>query len=579
MDALRDAILRFLLAWMGAAEEVWLFVGAVAMTMFVTSWALRGTSFWHIPLTAGLLLSFFQPGMYWAVPALARAVDVEIATPSIRHIWAFGGSALVALATLLIVSRYVGTAWDRAKSLLTRRTALQRDERTDIRSIASLLPEPRSTYQPEKYFKNERGLFLGLDEHRRPIYISWSEWRRKHIDIVGTTGSGKGVAAQIMTAQCARSGEAVVVIDPKNDEFLVHVLHRAAAEAKIPFLFVDLAGDIAQWHLFGGKTKVEIEELLTAGFSLGERGTDADFYRLDDRRAARLFAGLDGVERQPLAASFTRLLTQNPDLSEKAKKFVADLEEVAQAPVVATDAGLDFKATIEVGGVIYARGSMRNPRILKLQRMFLISIMQMIENRPRTKARHVCLFLDEFKYLISRPALELLGAIRDKKAHAILAHQSLGDLRDCPADLDPESVVASVNENTAIKIAYAVRDPDTADWLARMSGQILVDDEIKQVRTNIGLAEMRENGRALRQAERPLIDTNMLQSLPDRCAVLYGVGLARFFFTSPIHVRQGADAPTPTIPRMPSGEGVHGLAPFVEHKLPGTIAAGVIDVD
>jgi type IV secretory pathway TraG/TraD family ATPase VirD4 len=215
-----------------------------------------------------------------------------------------------------------------------------------------------------------------------------------------------------------------------------------------------------------------------------------------------------------------------------------------------------------------------------LQRIFLIAIMQMIERRDRSRARHVCLFLDEFKYLISRPALELLGAIRDKRAHAILAHQSLGDLRDCPADLDADSVVASVNENTAIKIAYAVRDPDTADWLARMSGQILVDDEIRQVKTNMGLAETRENGRSLRQAERPLIDTNMLQSLPDRCAVLFGVSLAQFFFTSPVRVRHCSEQPKPTSP--PDVSAHHDTAlppPYTEPTKPRTIAAGVIDVD
>lgn len=139
-----------------------------------------------------------------------------------------------------------------------------------------------------------------------------------------------------------------------------------------------------------------------------------------------------------------------------------------------------------------------------------------------------------------------MGAIRDKRAHVIIAHQSLGDLKDCPADLAPDSVVASVNENCTIKLAYAVKDPDTADWLARMSGVILVDDEIRQVKANAGLTEIRNGERTLRQAERNLIDTNMLQALPERCAVLFGAGLAKFFFTSPILVIKSTGATTPT---------------------------------
>jgi hypothetical protein len=440
--------------------------------------------------------------------------------------------------------------------------------------------KPSAEYEPARYFSADDGIFLGLDEHRRPVYIPWSEWRRKHIDVVGTTGSGKGVAAQVMLTQCSRNGEAVVVIDPKHDEYLAHVLRQAAIDAGVPFIFIDLTGELPQWHPLLAKSPVQIEELLSAGFSLGERGSDADFYRLEDRRAARLFSSIPGVASLTLASAFTRLLIENPKLAESAKKFVSDLEEIALLPVVSTNAGIDLAAAIEGGGVIYVRGSMRSPRILKLQKILLIAVMQHIEGRPRSNARHVCLFLDEFKYLISRPALELLGAIRDKKAHAILAHQSLGDLRDCPADLDPDSVVASVNENTALKIAYSVRDPDTADWLARMSGQILVDDEIRQVKTNIGLAETRENGRSLRQAERPLVDTNMLQSLPDRCAVLYGVGIARFFFTSPIRVQTGYDEPMPTVPEQPQvHEHAVALTSSAGTKQPGTLAAGVIDVD
>jgi hypothetical protein len=146
------------------------------------------------------------------------------------------------------------------------------------------------------------------------------------------------------------------------------VLQQAALDAGVPFIFIDLGGDLAQWHPFRGKSPMQIEELLSAGFSLGERGTDADFYRLDDRRAARLLSALPGVNDQPLAEAFTLLLTQHPQLADKAKKFVADLEEVALLPVVATDFGLDIQAAIEAGAVIYVRGTMRNPRVLKLQR-------------------------------------------------------------------------------------------------------------------------------------------------------------------------------------------------------------------
>ncbi len=162
----------------------------------------------------------------------------------------------------------------------------------------------------------------------------------------------------------------------------------------------------------------------------------------------------------------------------------------------------------------------------------------------------------------------------------MLAHQSLGDLRDCPKDIDPDSVVSSINENCAIKLTYKVNDPNTADWLARMSGQILVDDEMRSIKTTKALTEVKNPDRMLRQTERCLIDTNMLQSLPSRCAVLYGNGLADFVFTSPIKVIKKSEYTTPTIFDDLDGD---NSCPNDDIGLNGgshnSIAEGLLDVD
>jgi type IV secretory pathway TraG/TraD family ATPase VirD4 len=130
--------------------------------------------------------------------------------------------------------------------------------------------------------------------------------------------------------------------------------------------------------------------------------------------------------------------------------------------------------------------------------------------------------------------LEGLGAARDKGVHLVLAHQSLGDLKDCTKDLNPEAVVDAVVENCRIKICYAVQSPDTAAWLAEMSGTILVDDESRTVHRNITHAETVSNERTIRQAERFLIDANMLRNLHPQTSAIYGVGLPQFVSIQPI---------------------------------------------
>lgn len=565
--------------WMHAEFSVWPYVGLFAGVCLAFSWVFRENKAGRFFLGLGILASIFEFCLYFGLPTMSiKLVGQPTYLPD-SHFWINVVGLPSGILVVWLVIRYFSQVVEIVKQRLTKTSSVERNRKTDIRQISVHLPNSQQRYDPRKYFKSEKGIFFGLDERKSQVYVLWEKWRKSHIEIVGTTGSGKGVAAGVLLTQAVAQGEAVVILDPKNDEFLPHVMYQAARAAGVPYVFVDLLADSPQWNPLHGKSAREIEELFSAGFSLGEKGTDADFYRLDDRRAARVLSMILPTSRPTLAEAYRLLATQEPGVTESGKKFAFDLEELSMIPATSTSRGIDLANLIHAGAVIYVRGSMRNPSILKLQRIFVLSLIQHIEARNRESARHVCLFLDEFKYLISRPALEALGAIRDKRAHVIIAHQSLGDLRDCPADLDPEAVVAAVNENCAIKLAYAVKDPDTADWLARMSGQILVDDEIRQVKTNIGLAETRENSRSLRQAERPLIDTNMLKALPDRCAVLYGAGLAQFFFTAPIAVSKTAKAVTPLYFEsvMPKTSGDDGSA--VSKPQAATLGRALLDVD
>lgn len=427
--------------------------------------------------------------------------------------------------------------WDARAQAMTKKSSLERNKKTDVRNIDLHIPEKVNAHDPKKHFK-QNAIYLGLGEALKPFYFPAAVL--PHVQVAGTTGAGKGVILGTLAAQCLLNGEAVFILDPKLDEYWPHVLAQAAKDADVPYIPVDLRPTAkAHINFFHKSSKEQIEELFLGAFSLSEKGTDSDFYTIDDRAAAS-FVASQYKEGDTPASLFNKF---GAELEQKAKKFHGLLKEMAELAPVNAKVGVDLRKIISDGGAVYIIGSMRNAKVVRMQRMLLVKIIQLCEERDRTagKPRPVCAILDEAKYHISKPFLESLGAARDKGLHVIIAHQSLADLKDCPADLNADAVVGAVMENCSLKIVYRVEDPLTAEWLARKSGRIQVDDEVRRVTKNAALAEVVNDERQIRQSERFFIDENMILNLHKSQAVVYGNGLPTFISTSPMQVQKSAD--------------------------------------
>lgn len=566
-----------------AAPWAGLVLGWAVVAWATTDEKREGWRVWWLGVaaTAGVI----GPLAYFFLPLILEFFTRErIALPS-WHLAAHGAGLVAGVIGRMAWMRWVMPTLNRGAHRMTRKSSLERNRRTDVRQIQHHLPQSSKAFQPEKWIAEDprkKGMFIGLNEKKRPVFIPYQTWKSSHVQVIGTTGAGKGVASAVLLAQALRAGEGVFVLDPKNDEWAPHVLRQAAEEAGVPFHLIDLNRDQAQLDLLADLSAAQLEELFNAGFSLAEKGEAADFYRIGDRKAARAAAQLLDSGFRDLRALGREALSAGDIDAKEAKGFLGKLEELALLPAINAGGGLNLANTVADGGCVYIIGSMRNPRVVMAQRMLFVRLLQIVETRDRVAGpvRPVCVFLDEVKYHLSRPALEGLGAARDKGMHLILAHQSLGDLRDCPADLDPDAVVGAVVENCALRLAYRVRNPETAVWLAEMSGEILVDDEIRKIDRNAGGAELMEYDRTVRQATRYLIDQNMLLNLPDRVAVLYGSGLPQFAHISPITAEKRAleyvPAPSPT----PAAEPVAENTPKpVESATPRGLAADLISME
>ncbi|WP_029729591.1 type IV secretory system conjugative DNA transfer family protein [Dickeya dianthicola] len=410
---------------------------------------------------------------------------------------------------------------DKIKKRLIKKTSLERELRTDVRTVKSLLPETLH-YNPLDYIDLKKGIFIGMNQDKQPMYLPLKDWQKQHADIIGTTGAGKGVATGILLYQSILAGEGVFIMDPKDDEWAPHLYRKACEDAGKPFALIDLKKTQYQLNLIEDITPDELEELFVAGFSLAEKGQESDFYRIDDRKAARMAAQF--VSSHP--SSTIRDIYNGEyvqGIAEDIKAFFGKIEELALLNAINAPTGFSLQSVFDEGGCCYVIGSMRNSKIITAQRMLLVRLYQLAERRDRVKEtpRPIAIFLDELKYHLSKPALEGLGAARDKGVHIIMAHQSIADLKDCPADLKGDAVVGAVVENAKFKLVYRVMDPDTAEWVARMSGTILVDDEIRKAKTDAVLTETIDGERTIRQAERFFIDSNMILNLPDFVSFIF----------------------------------------------------------
>jgi hypothetical protein len=444
--------------------------------------SLKGKPAWGWMLLS--LPTFLPPAAWWVYGQVADFLHV--APSSWKALLPWGAGVVAGVLMALAWLRWGMPAFDAVGHRFSRKTALERNRKTDVRDIRSMLPAKIGQYDPVRHMR-DKAMFIGLDEDRRPVEIDGVTWQLSHVLLSGRTRSGKGVAAQVLLSQAIRQGELVVVLDPKGDEWMPHVFHKAAREAGRPYRFVDLRpGKPAQIAPFAQASAEEIEIMLIAAFSLSEKGEAADFYRLADRKAAReaataLAAGA-GL-REALAA-------HGSDWMERAPGFHAAFEEMAGLDAV-NAADTDWRGMAQEGGCLYVVGDMINTRVVRMQRLLAVRLMLLAKRLQEENAERqtICLFADEFKVHISRPFMTALGAAAGWGLHCVLAFQSLQDLADCPADLDKDAVRGAVMENCAIQLSYAIKDPETAEWLARSTGKIQVDDEMRRVERNIALSE------------------------------------------------------------------------------------------
>jgi hypothetical protein len=335
--------------------------------------------------------------------------------PGGEHILRWLEGCLLGLVISLPISGYYIPRWERG------------DGFKDVEELVTRFKKLNG-YDPRSYINIKKGCFVGRTLSGKPIYVPWRKLRETHIQVLGMTGCGKGVAMTLIAYQCILAGECAIWFDPKFDRFTPRILQEAARLAGREFHMVNLNQESGpQLNPLLGASKYHIEELFVAAFDLKGKGTDGDFHRGKDVDAAIAAANValqtDGISIPELFKKCASI----PSITDQ-ENFWRRFRKLASLPAVNTETGLNLPDALAKGAVIYFVGDTENEQVKMLQKMLLVRIMQIIKSRKRLDAHApTCIVLDEFKHMLSPAALTSLGVVRDFDVHILLAHQSMGD--------------------------------------------------------------------------------------------------------------------------------------------------------
>lgn len=416
---------------------------------------------------------------------------------------------------------------------------------TDSADLAKM----SQAFDPEKYIDINKGVFVGLDGRRKPVFLPKNTLAKNHIEILGESGVGKSSIAGVLLSQLAAAGECVVVFDPKADRNLPGALARAGKEwGNYDFHILDLrpSADFPQVNPFRGARADQVEELLQVALELGKTGdAGVDFYRGKDREATTFIA-------EALKDGKTDMLeilacARNDERVTEQENLWRELRAVGKVEALHTEDGLDLAAVLNKPGVLYVIGSTTRLEVVAAQKLILQRILQLLEDRP-DQSRPVALFLDELKYILSPAALRAAGTIRDRNCHLLFAHQSLGDLDDCPG-LNPKAVRGAIWGNSGIKIAYKMLDAPTAKELSTIAGTTEAYDNV--ISTREGVRSVTTSTREVEYMP-PHVFTHLPKPAAGEASVgvVFGLGPAwylstRWIDTGPCPVPVAAPAPAP----------------------------------
>ena len=427
-------------------------------------------------------------------------------------------SVLAGAIIRLLFNRYCMTALSNFYRSLTKK--LSSDKPSDIKSEQSKYKA--LDYLPEKHYDQRKGMFVGLSEKKKPIYIPNDTWYETNMKIVGPTRFGKGVLLGAIMDQIVMNGDTLFYIDPKHDKYAPHIMYQACKRAGRKFHYLSLHDEeIGSWAPFSGGSTLDAFSRLQAALGLEMTGEPkTDFYKRQEVKTLdKVFASTRRVEGLLSEIKGTDSHTAEAELERWSNR---------KSLCPRNSHGFSIERAIEENAVVYIRGDLDDDIINTATKIFITELVQ--ESRRLAKEgrkhKHLTAIVDEVAFLVSKELKNAMATIVGFGVNFILAYQSEEDLLNVDdININGKALQHSIDVNSQIKAIYGGSNVETAEWAAKLSGTTQKTvTKFEKTNTKAGGGEAWEHNRTVGSLEENLIHPNVILTLPRRVCVFVQPG-------------------------------------------------------
>lgn len=340
-------------------------------------------------------------------------------------------------------------------------------------------------FNPLKYYR-EGLLFHGLNEFKKPVYTKLIESLDGHICITGGTGAGKGVQTRLFLSQFIRYGVKNIIFDVKPDKYLYNLCAEECKNTNQKMYVIDIDTRLPQIQLFAGINNIDFETIISSAMELEpQKQTNARVYA--QRTETALITIAEHIYKQGMTPAEIikacddydiELLSENEDLR-------ALLYNLSRYKVFNSIKSPSIQDILHDNAVLYIRASSakENPASSLILRLLFQTITKEIQYNDLQK----CIFLDEFKFIMTTAVMNQLATIRDFKTTLMVNFQAFSNFETSPNKaMNNKAYGKELLDNMHIFALGNTSDTETIEIVQKRGGQTTYDKAFENEEARLG---------------------------------------------------------------------------------------------